>query len=181
MSRLARKPIILPKGVEIKSAPDGKINVKGPKGTLEIQVSTGLTVQTEGELVNVNFDETVNKKKAEHGLYWALIKNAIVGVSTGFEKKLTLIGVGYRAAVAGTKLDLQLGYSHPTAIEIPSTIQVTVEKGTAVSIKGSDRHEVGQFAAAVRAMRPPEPYKGKGVRYENEFVRKKEGKASKGK
>ncbi len=181
MSRLAKKPISLPKGVEIKSTPDGMVLVKGPKGNLEFKIAPGLKIQAEGDLIIVNRDETVNESKAQHGLFWALIKNAIVGVSTGFEKKLTLIGVGYKAAVAGTRLDLQLGYSHPTFVEIPKTIQVTVEKGTAISIKGSDCHEVGQFAAAVRSMRPPEPYKGKGIRYENEFVRKKEGKAAKGK
>jgi large subunit ribosomal protein L6 len=181
MSRLAKKPILLPKGVEINSGSDGLLRVKGPKGTLEVKLSPGLSILTEADAVIVNFDETVNKKKAEHGLFWALVKNAIEGVSTGFEKKLTLIGVGYRAALAGTKLDMQLGFSHPTVLEIPTTIQVTIEKGTAITIKGSDRHEVGQFAAAVRALRPPEPYKGKGVRYENEFVRKKEGKAAKGK
>ena len=105
----------------------------------------------------------------------------MIGVSEGFEVKLTLIGVGYRANVAGNKLDLQLGFSHPTALPIPTGLQVTVDKGTAISIKGVDKHTVGQFAAAVRAMRPPEPYKGKGIRYENEYVRKKEGKAEKGK
>jgi len=114
-------------------------------------------------------------------LHRSLIKNAVVGVTDGYEVKLSLIGVGYRANVQGHKLDLQLGFSHPTALDIPKAVQVTVDKGIAISIKGVDKREVGQFAAAVRAMKPPEPYKGKGIRYENEFVRKKEGKAAKGK
>ncbi len=181
MSRLAKKPLTIPKGVEIKAAADGNVQVKGPKGSVQVKLAHGLKLQTEGDQILINKDESIELAKAQHGLMWALIRNAILGVSEGFEKKLTLIGVGYRAAVSGSKLDLQLGYSHPTAVEIPKTLQVTVDKGTAISIKGSDRHEVGQFAAAVRAMKPPEPYKGKGIRYENEYVRKKEGKAAKGK
>lgn len=181
MSRLAKKPLVLPKGVEIKSAPDGTVHVKGPKGDVQVKLAHGLKLQKEGDHLQIHRDETVEMDRAQHGLFWALIRNAIQGVSEGFEKKLTLIGVGYKAAVSGAKLDLQLGYSHPTWVDIPKTLQVTVEKGTAISIKGSDRHEVGQFAAAVRAMKPPEPYKGKGIRYENEYVRKKEGKAAKGK
>lgn len=181
MSRLAKKPISIPKGVEVKAAADGQVHVKGPKGSVQVKLAHGLKLKTEGDQLHVNHDEAVELSKAKHGLFWALMRNAITGVAEGFEKKLTLIGVGYKAAVAGSKLDLQLGYSHPTAVEIPKTLQVTVEKGTAITIKGSDRHEVGQFAAAVRAMKPPEPYKGKGIRYENEYVRKKEGKAAKGK
>jgi large subunit ribosomal protein L6 len=181
MSRLGKTPIALPKGVEIKAGKPGSISVKGAKGSLELQLPTGISVKTEGQEVRIERDEALAPSKALHGLYRALLKNAIQGVSEGFEVKLTLIGVGYRANVAGTKLDLQLGYSHPTAVEIPKGIQVAVDKGTAISIKGMDKHQVGQFAAAVRAMKPPEPYKGKGVRYENEYVRKKEGKAAKGK
>ena len=105
----------------------------------------------------------------------------ITGTSKGFEKKLVLIGVGYRAALQGQKLDLQIGLSHPTQLDIPQTVQVAVEKSTAIIITGADKHAVGQFAAAIRAKKPPEPYKGKGIRYENEFVRKKAGKAAKGK
>ena len=123
----------------------------------------------------------MNLSKAMHGLYRSLINNMIVGVSVGFEKKLNLIGVGFRAAVAGKKIDLQLGYSHPTPLDIPEGLEVSVEKATTISIKGIDKQAVGQFAATVRSIRPPEPYKGKGVRYENEYVRKKAGKAAKGK
>lgn len=181
MSRLAKQAIVLPKGVEVKAAGE-KLHVKGPMGALELKIVAGLKVETEGDQIYLSRDETVKEfDKAHHGLHWALLRNAVQGVAIGFEKKLTLIGVGYRAAVSGNKLDLQLGFSHPTLLEIPRGLQVTVDKGTAISIKGADRHEVGQFAAAVRAVRRPEPYKGKGVRYEDEYVRKKEGKAAKGK
>ena len=121
------------------------------------------------------------RKKVSGGLFRSLLSNGVIGVTKGYEIKLSLIGVGYRANVQGAKLDLQLGFSHPTFLEIPKTLTVAVEKGTSISVKGSDKREVGQFAAKVRGMKPPEPYKGKGVRYENEYVRKKEGKAAKGK
>lgn len=180
MSRLGKTPIALPKGVEIKEIKEGAISVKGPKGNLHVQLPKGIAIKVEGQVVFVERDEAIALSKF-HGLYRSLLKNAIIGVSEGFEVKLTLIGVGYKANVVGNKLDMQLGFSHPTMIEIPKTLQVVVDKGTAISIKGADKHEVGQFAAAVRGMKPPEPYKGKGVRYENEYVRKKEGKAAKGK
>jgi large subunit ribosomal protein L6 len=180
MSRLGRTPISLPKGVEVKSSKEGSANVKGPKGTLEFKMPSGLAIKVEGSQVTLECQEG-QATSALHGLYRSLLKNAIVGVTEGFEAKLTLIGVGYRANVAGNKLDMQLGFSHPTWLEIPKGIQVVVDKGTAILIKGIDKKEVGQFAASVRAMKPPEPYKGKGVRYENEYVRKKEGKAAKGK
>lgn len=181
MSRLGKTPVSLPKGVEIKAAKDGAVHVKGPKGTLELKFPTGISLHIEGDAATVNRDEVLAPSKALHGLFRSLLKNAVQGVTEGFEVKLTLIGVGYRANVMGNKLDMQLGFSHPTQIMIPKTIQVTVDKGTAIIIKGTDKREVGQFAAAVRGMKPPEPYKGKGVRYENEYVRKKEGKAAKGK
>jgi large subunit ribosomal protein L6 len=126
-------------------------------------------------------DENIKMPKTTHGLYRALINNMVIGVTKGFEMRLGLIGVGYRAAVQGQMLDLQLGFSHPTQIAIPKGISVTVDKSVTVIISGIDKHLVGQFAAAVRSMKPPEPYKGKGIRYENEFVRKKAGKAAKGK
>ncbi|PIS02591.1 MAG: 50S ribosomal protein L6 [Chlamydiae bacterium CG10_big_fil_rev_8_21_14_0_10_42_34] len=181
MSRLGKTPIPLPKGVEISTSKDGAVSIKGPKGQLELQLPPGLKVKSEGQVVVVECDEKAIAQKAFFGLFRSLIKNNVHGVSEGYEVKLTLIGVGYRANVQGQKLDLQLGFSHPTWVDIPKTIQVVVEKGTSVSIKGVDKKEVGQFAATVRAMKPPEPYKGKGIRYENEYVRKKEGKAAKGK
>ncbi len=181
MSRLGKTPIPIPKGVEIKATKDGAISIKGPKGHLEMKLPTGLHLKLEGHVATLECDEKLIPQKSFYGLYRSLLKNNVIGVVEGYEVKLTLIGVGYRANVQGQKLDLQLGFSHPTWVDIPKTIQVTVDKGTSVSIKGVDKKEVGQFAAAVRAMKPPEPYKGKGIRYENEFVRKKEGKAAKGK
>jgi large subunit ribosomal protein L6 len=180
MSRLGKTPISIPKGVEVKATKDGVISVKGPKGNLDLKLPNGLHLKIDGSVLTLERDEEV-ANGAIHGLYRSLLKNNVQGVSEGFEIKLTLIGVGYRANVQGTKLDLQLGFSHPTVLEIPKTLQVVVDKGTSISIKGADRKEVGQFAAVVRGKKPPEPYKGKGIRYENEFVRKKEGKAAKGK
>lgn len=181
MSRLGKTAIALPKGVEIKASKEGIVQIKGPKGSMSMQLPFGMHLKIEGEVVILERDEKIISKGAVHGLYRSLLKNHIIGVSNGYEVKLTMIGVGYRANVQGSKLDLQVGFSHPTAVEIPKSIQVSVEKGTQIVIKGIDKREVGQFAATVRAVRPPEPYKGKGIRYENEYVRKKEGKAAKGK
>jgi large subunit ribosomal protein L6 len=181
MSRLGKTPIPLPKGVEVKQLADGTIQVKGPKGTLTMPGHKGIHFKVEGELLLIERDENVEMPETTHGLYRASINNMVVGVSKGFEKKLSLIGVGYRAALQGSLLDLQLGFSHPTQIAVPKTIQVSVDKSVTIIITGINKQEVGQFAAAVRAMKPPEPYKGKGIRYEDEVVRKKDGKAAKGK
>lgn len=179
MSRLAKKPIELPKAVEIKFE-NHKVMAKGPKGTLTLDLPVGVEVKVEGNIVNVSIDERKHKKSFL-GLYYALVKNTIIGVAQGFEKKLTLIGVGFRAALKGDSVDLQLGYSHPVSIKVPQGIKVSIDKSTAILIEGSNKQVVGQFAADIRAVRPPEPYKGKGVRYETEFVRKKAGKTAKGK
>lgn len=181
MSRLGKMPIALPKGVEVKAAKEGALEIKGPKGSLRLQLPLGLQIKIEGQFAAVEHDEKIPVESAVHGLYRSLLKNAIIGVSEGHEIKLSLIGVGYRANVQGTFLDLQVGFSHPMQVEIPKTIQVTVDKGVLIVIKGADKQEVGQFAATVRSKKKPEPYKGKGIRYENEYVRKKEGKAAKGK
>lgn len=180
MSRLGKSPIIVPKGVEVKMDKQ-VLHVKGSKGTLSLELPKGINIRIEDADLYVDRDESIKLPKPSHGLYRAMVNNLIVGTSQGFTKKLILIGVGYRATVQGSVLDLQLGYSHPTQIEIPANVQVSVEKSVTITITGIDKHSVGQFAAAVRAMRPPEPYKGKGIRYENEFVRKKAGKAAKGK
>lgn len=180
MSRLGKTPVSLPKGVELKISKEGVVHIKGPKGNIELRLPKGLSLKVEGQEATMIRDEEV-ANGALHGLYRSLLKNGVQGVVEGFEIKLTLIGVGYRANVQGQTLDLQLGFSHPTKIGIPKSLQVAVDKGTTISVKGVDKKEVGQFAAAVRGMKPPEPYKGKGIRYENEYVRKKEGKAAKGK
>ena len=180
MSKLGKAPIPLPKNVEIKIE-GNNLHVKGPKGTVNCDLPVGITVEVADNIATVIQKEGADLPKTAHGFYRATLNNMVIGVSTGFEKKLTLIGVGYRAAVQGTNLDLQLGFSHPTQIKIPSTIKVLVDKSTAISITGINKQEVGQFAASVRAMKPPEPYKGKGIRYDGEYVRKKAGKAAKGK
>ena len=181
MSRLGKMPITLPKGVEIKKGKHGSLEFVGPKGSLALQLPSGLQLKVEGEFVTVERDEKLLPNQAFHGLFRSLVKNHIVGVSEGYEIKLAMVGVGYRANVQGNQIDLQVGFSHPTNVPIPKGVQVSVDKGTMITIKGTDKQIVGQFAAAVRAIKPPEPYKGKGIRYENEYVRKKEGKAAKGK
>ncbi len=180
MSRLGSTPIELPKNVEIKVL-DGQIHVKGPKGNLQFPAYAGILVKIQDGNVCVECDEALGVPDEMHGLYRATLNNMIIGVSKGFEKRLTLIGVGYRATVQGHMLDLQLGYSHPTKVPIPKTVQVEVDKSTTIIVKGIDKQAVGEFAAIVRGKRRPEPYKGKGVRYEKEYVRKKAGKAAKGK
>lgn len=182
MSRLAKKPIPLPKGVELTTSGKGKVGCKGPKGTLELELPEGLLVRSEEQEVFLDQDEKKLSKYPLYGLYRSLLKNMIVGVSEGFEVVLEMVGVGYRSALQGENLDLQVGFSHPTAMAIPSGIKVALEdKGTVIKLQGSDKQQVTQFAADIRAMRPPEPYKGKGIRYRGEHVRKKEGKAAKGK
>lgn len=180
MSRYGKTPISLPKGVDIKQAKN-TVSVKGPKGELSLDMEKGVSLNIGDETIHISCEGKFNNPAAVQGLYRSLVNNMVIGVTTGFEKRLTLIGVGFRAAVKGNSLDLQLGFSHPSVLEIPAGIQVTVEKSTTIIIHGSDKQSVGQFAATVRSLRPPEPYKGKGVRYENEYVRKKAGKAAKGK
>ena len=180
MARYGKSPIPVPKGVEVKLH-EGKLNVKGAKGNLAIPLPEGIKVTLQNDNVIVEADEKANLAKPTHGLFRSMINNMVIGVSAGYEKRLSLVGVGYRAALSGSNLDLQLGFSHPLKVAIPSTIKVTIDKSVMIIITGIDKQVVGQFAAQVRALRPPEPYKGKGIRYENEFVRKKAGKAAKGK
>lgn len=178
MSRKARMPIALSKGVEARI--DGKVlTVKGPKGTLTRELIHGVQVSVEEGKLTVSLEEAAKEATNFLGLYWALIFNMVKGVAEGFEKKLEMVGVGYRAVVQGKLLDLQIGFSHPTKLPIPTGVEVSVDKNTLILIKGIDKQQVGQFAADIRAKRPPEPYKGKGIRYANEFVRKKAGKAGK--
>lgn len=177
MSRKGKLPITLPKGVEVKIS-DTEVAVKGPKGALTQRLIPGVQVKVEGNQVIVFLKEDQEDIAHYHGLYRALINNMVAGTSEGFEKKLEMIGVGYRAAIQGNKLDLQLGFSHPTVLDIPQGLVVKVDKNTLIVISGSDKHLVGQFAATIRSKRPPEPYQGKGIRYAGEYVRKKAGKAA---
>jgi large subunit ribosomal protein L6 len=173
-------PIPLPKGVEIK-IDAGQIHVKGPKGTLTHPLIKGISVKVDGEFAQIERDQKVEMPKPTEGLYRATLNNMVIGVSKGFEKKLSMIGVGYRAALQGQLLDLQVGNSHPTKVAIPKDVQVTVDKSVNIVVSGTSKQAVGQMAATIRAVKPPEPYKGKGIRYENEYVRKKAGKAAKAK
>jgi len=178
MSRKARIPIALPKGVDVKV--DGKtLTIKGPKGTLSRELMQGLEIAVKEGNLTVSLASEKSLTSNFLGLYWALINNMVKGVAEGFEKKLEMVGVGYRAAVQGKLLDLQIGLSHPTKLPIPAGIEVSVDKNTLILIKGIDIQQVGQFAADVRSKRPPEPYKGKGIRYADEYVRRKAGKAGK--
>lgn len=177
MSRKGKLPIPIPKGVEVKVTTK-EVTVKGPKGTLHQPLVPGIDIRMEGDQVIVDLNEEHSDKGNFHGLYRTLISNMVEGTTKGFEKKLEMVGVGYRAAVKGHNLDLQIGFSHPTEIPIPQGIQVKVDKNTSITVTGVDKQSVGQFSATVRAIRPPEPYQGKGIRYEGEYVRKKAGKAA---
>lgn len=175
MSRKGKQPISIPKGVEVNVA-GSKVSVKGPKGLLELEVMKDIDVKIVEHEIQVSVADA--SKGNFHGLYRGLINNMVQGVSVGFEKKLEMQGVGYRAAVKGHMLDIQVGLSHPMEKEIPKDIHVKVEKNTAISITGADKQKVGKFAAEVRAVKPPEPYQGKGIRYFGEHVRRKAGKAA---
>lgn len=179
MSRVGRAPIPLPKGVEVK-VEGKKVTVKGPKGTLEYSIAEELTVsQQDGDLV-VERSNDERECRALHGLTRSLLNNMVVGVSEGFRKELDIIGVGYRATAKGpNKLDLALGFSHPVSVEAPEGVTFEVPTPTNISVIGIDKQVVGQVAADIRALRKPEPYKGKGVRYRDEHVMRKAGKAAK--
>ena len=177
MSRKGKLPIAIPKGVEVKIS-DTQITVKVPKGSLVQDLVPEVKVYIEENQIHVELHEAHSDAGNFHGLYRTVIDNMVTGTSQGFERKLEMIGVGYRAAVQGQLLDIQVGLSHPTKLEIPEGLQVKVEKNTAISITGTDKQKIGQFAATVRSIRPPEPYQGKGIRYSGEYVRKKAGKAA---
>lgn len=178
MSRIGKLPIEIPQGVEV--AIDGQtVTAKGPLGTESVEVREEIIVKKEDNSVVLTRRDEERKTRALHGLSRTLVANAINGVKTGFEKKLELQGVGYRAALQGTTLNLQLGYSHPINIEPPAGIKIVVEANTKITVSGPNKQTVGDVAAAIRSKRPPEVYKGKGVRYEGEVVRRKAGKAGK--
>ncbi len=179
MSRLGKTPIMLAKGVEVKVTPQNEITAKGSKGTSSLLLPKGISAKVDDGKLLIVLDEKAKVTSETYGLYRSLAKNVVEGVEKGFQKELTLIGVGFRATVKGTKLDLQIGFSHPTELEIPKDLQVKVNKSVEIVISGLDKQKVGQFAALVRSKRPPEPYKGKGIRYKDEYVRKKAGKAAK--
>lgn len=176
MSRIGRKPIPLPKGVEIKTE-GNNIRVDGPKGTLSMDIMPMITVTVEDGQVIVARESDVKPVRAAHGMTRAMIANMITGVNTGFEKVLEIVGVGYRAQLQGKNLVLSLGFSHPVEVVPPAGIEFTADSPIKISIRGIDRQLVGQVAANIRGYRPPEPYKGKGIRYAGEYVIRKAGKA----
>lgn len=179
MSRVGKQPIQLPEKVNVKVDAQGAVLVEGPKGKLSIPLPEGISLKQEEKTILVERASDDRKVKALHGTLQRLIGNMVHGVSQGFKKDLEIQGVGFRAAVKGSNLDLSLGYSHPLLHPIPQGIKVTVNENTKISVEGVDKQLVGQFAADVRSYYPPEPYKGKGVRYAGEHVRRKEGKSVK--
>ncbi len=179
MSRIGKKPIDLPQGVEIKVDDKNMVTVKGPMGTLSQQISKEITVEMEDGTINISRPSDLKKHKSLHGLSRSLVANMVEGVTKGYEKKLEIVGVGYRANKQGNNIVLSLGFSHPVELTAPEGITLEVPSQTEIIVKGIDKQQVGNYAAKIRAYRKPEPYKGKGVRYAGEIIRRKEGKTGK--
>ena len=179
MSRIGKMPIAVPAGVTVDIAENNKVTVKGPKGTLERVLPAEMQIKKEGDEIIVNRPNDLKKMKSLHGLTRTLINNMVVGVTEGYEKKLEVNGVGYRAVKKGKLLTLSLGYSHPVEMEDPEGIEVVVEDANTLVVKGIDKEKVGQYAAEIREKRAPEPYKGKGIKYADEVIRRKVGKTGK--
>ena len=178
MSRIGNKAITIPAGVELTIADGNEVTVKGPKGTLTRKFSPLMSIEVEDGTVKVVRPNEEKRTKQLHGTTRALLATMIEGTHAGYTKTLQIVGIGYRAALAGKKLTMNLGYSHPVEFDIPEDVEVTVPDATTINITGIDKQRVGQFAANVRAARKPEPYGGKGVRYKDEHVRRKEGKTA---
>jgi large subunit ribosomal protein L6 len=175
MSRIAKYPVVLPAGVELKM--DGRqVTIKGSKGTLEHSVHKLVTMKQEGNELNFSANDESKEANALAGTTRALLNNMVVGVSEGFERRLDLVGVGYRAQAQGKILNLTLGFSHPVNFEVPEGVTIETPSQTEIVVKGADKQQVGQVAAKIRAYRPPEPYKGKGVKYRDEVIVRKEAK-----
>ena len=178
MSRIGRMPIAIPAGVTVEVAENNKVTVKGPKGTLERVLPAEMDIKQEGSEIVVSRPNDLKKMKSLHGLTRTLIHNMVIGVTEGYEKKLEINGVGYRAAKQGKKLVLNLGYSHPVEMEDPEGLESTVD-GNKIIVSGISKEKVGQYAAEIRDKRRPEPYKGKGIKYADEVIRRKVGKTGK--
>ena len=178
MSRIGNKPVAVPGGVTV-TANDGRLTVKGPKGELSQKIAEGITFEIDGEEAKVNRANDSKPYRANHGLMRSLLNNMVTGVSKGFERKLEINGVGYKASTQGNKAVFNLGYSHPIEFPFPEGVTISVDKNTSVTVSGIDKEKVGQAAAEIRGFRPPDSYKGKGVRYEGEYVRLKAGKSAK--
>ena len=176
MSRIGRMPIDLPAGVEVKVAEGNHVSVKGPKGTLEQNLAPAMVIRQEGTVIHVERPNDLKENRSLHGLTRTLLHNMIVGVTTGFTKELDVNGVGYRVAMEGKKLVMNLGFSHPVTMEAPEGITIETPTPNKIVVSGADKQKVGQFAAEIREKRLPEPYKGKGIKYVDEVIRRKEGK-----
>ena len=179
MSRIGRLPVAIPAGVEVTVAEGNVVTVKGPKGTLERALPTEMEIKVEDGHVVVSRPNDLKKMKSLHGLTRSLIHNMVVGVSEGYTKELEVNGVGYKAAKQGKKLVLSLGYSHPVEMEDPEGLESVLDGQNKITIKGIDKQKVGQYAAEIREKRKPEPYKGKGIKYADEVIRRKVGKTGK--
>ena len=179
MSRIGRLPIAIPAGVTVSVSDDNVVTVKGPKGELKQEVNKNIKVTIDGAVLTVTRPDDTKPMRSMHGLYRALINNMVIGVTKGFEKVLLMEGVGYRASVENGKLNLAVGYSHPVIIDAPEGVTFATPQPTRIEIKGYNKQVVGEIAAEIREIRKPEPYLGKGIRYENEHIRRKEGKAGK--
>ncbi|MCI2062629.1 MAG: 50S ribosomal protein L6 [Eubacteriaceae bacterium] len=177
MSRIGLKPVDLPAGVEVQVSDKNVVTVKGPKGELQEQIGSTLTVEQKDGVLTVSRPSDSRSDREQHGLARALIHNMVVGVTDGYEKKLELLGVGYKAEKKGNTLVMSLGYSHPVEMVDPDGIETEVPEQTKIVVKGISKEKVGNYAANIRKWRQPEPYKGKGIRYAGEYVRRKEGKA----
>ena len=179
MSRIGRLPVAIPAGVTVEIAENNKVTVNGPKGTLARELPVEMEIKLEGDTVVVTRPNDLKRMKSLHGLTRTLINNMVVGVSAGYQKVLEINGVGYRAAKAGNKLTLSLGYSHPVEMVDPEGIETVLEGQNKITVKGIDKEKVGQYAAEIREKRRPEPYKGKGIKYADEVIRRKVGKTGK--
>ena len=179
MSRSGKVPVVIPAGVEIKLEEGNLLTVKGPKGTLQRKLAEDMNIAVEDGQIVVTRPSDLKRHRALHGLTRTLIFNMVEGVTKGYEKVLEINGVGYRAAKQGKKLTLTLGYSHPVEMEDPEGIETVLEGQNKITVKGIDKEKVGQFAAEIRTKRPPEPYKGKGIKYADEYIRRKVGKTGK--
>ena len=176
MSRIGRAPVAIPAGVEINVADNNVVTVKGPKDTLTQQFNANMTITVEGNVATVARPNDLKENRALHGLTHSLLNNMVVGVTEGFKKTLEVNGVGYRVALEGNKLVMNLGFSHQVIMEAPAGITVEVPNPNLIVVSGFDKQLVGQFAANIREKRPPEPYKGKGIKYSDEVIRRKVGK-----
>jgi large subunit ribosomal protein L6 len=177
MSRIGRQPINIPSGVEVKIGEDNLVTVKGPKGELSEKISAKMTIELNDGVITVSRPNDTKESRSLHGLSRSLINNMVVGVSEGYEKTLDINGVGYRAEKKGKTLVLQLGYSHPVELLDPDGITTETPEQNVIIVRGINKSQVGNYAAVVRAWRPPEPYKGKGIKYRTEHIRRREGKA----